>query len=290
MQRESLGRKLWRVFSPVVAYFAVTFVVEFMILMVYFSRKMPELMQMMETVSTEAELMSLTENMVMDALQYAVPIAGLCALCAIPFLERMRRKDRAVDLAAGIPQKQKVSYKKYIYIVGISIPFSVGLNNLILLSRITEYSKSYQETAQTMYEPSVWVQLLCLGILIPIAEEYVYRGLMYQRMKSYLSPRTAMILSAILFGINHGNTVQNIYGIFCGILLAWVMDKYHSLWAPILAHIVINVTALCLTELRVFQWMLAKVVRVGVVTVACAAVASTIYLVVKEMGSPEGQS
>ncbi len=287
MQRESLGRKLWRVFSPLVVYFAVTFVVEFIILMVYFSRKMPEIMQMMEMVSTEAELMSFTETMVMDALQYAVPIAGICSLCAVPFLERMRRKDRALDVAAGILQKPKASYQKYIYIIGISIPFSLGLNNLILLSRIADYSTTYQETAQVLYEPSIWVQLICLGILVPIAEEYVYRGLMYQRMKCYLSPRTAMILSAVLFGMNHGNTVQNIYGIFCGILLAWIFDKYNSLWAPILAHVVINVTSLCLTELHVFQWMFASVMRVGVITVVCAAVASTVYLFVKEVDAPK---
>ena len=151
------------------------------------------------------------------------------------------------------------------------------------LSNLAEYSVAYQETAEALYTPTLWVQLLCLGIIVPITEEYVFRGLIYKRIRRSASVMRAIISSAIFFGLYHGNSVQMIYGTLCGILLAYLCEKYGSMKAPIFAHMLMNIASCILTDVDAFTWMFVKPIRMAVITIACAAVASTVFLFIRDI-------
>ncbi len=280
MQRDSLGKRLWGLFSPFIIYFAVSFVVEMVVLLAAYAIHMPAVIDSLETMD---DFMNAYMEICMEVLQHAVELTALSALITIPILEWMRRRDRKREIEAGIVQKQKVSAAKYFLIAGICIPFSLGLNNLIMLSNLAAYSDAYQDAAETLYAPSFGVQILCAGIIIPIVEEYIFRGLIYHRMKGYMSVRRAIVISAVFFGIYHGNLVQVIYGFLCGILLAWLYEKYGSLWAPILAHMLMNLVSVILTNADAFLWMFASPMRVGIITVGCAALASAMYVIVTNL-------
>ena len=71
----------------------------------------------------------------------------------------------------GIVPNKKAPLSKYFLIAGISIPFAVGFNNILTLSNLAEYSIAYQETAEALYTPSFLVQIVCLGLIVPITEE-----------------------------------------------------------------------------------------------------------------------
>ncbi len=280
MQRDSLGKRLWGIFSPFLIYFAVSFVVEMIVLLVAYAIRMPA---MIDSLQTMDDFMNAYMEICMEVLQYAVELTALSALITIPILEWMRRRDRKRELAAGIVQNRKAPAAKYFLIAGICIPFSLGLNNLIMLSNLAAYSDAYQDAAETLYAPSFGVQILCAGIIIPIVEEYIFRGLVYRRMRAYVSVRRAIIVSAVLFGVYHGNLVQMIYGVLCGILLAWLYEKYGSLWAPVLAHMLMNLVSVILTNVDAFLWMFADLMRVGIITVVCAALTSTMYVLIREI-------
>jgi membrane protease YdiL (CAAX protease family) len=86
--------------------------------------------------------------------------------------------------------------------------------------------------------------------VIPICEELVYRGLIYMRMRQYLNVNMSILVSALIFGLVHGNPVQGIYGFLVGILFAYVYEQYGSLKAPILAHVSANMLSLLLMVLN----------------------------------------
>ncbi|MDO4557325.1 MAG: CPBP family intramembrane metalloprotease, partial [Lachnospiraceae bacterium] len=50
----------------------------------------------------------------------------------------------------------------------------------------------------------------------------------------------AMFASAIVFGAFHGNMAQFIYASILGFFLAWFMEYFHSIKAPILLHMSAN--------------------------------------------------
>ena len=82
------------------------------------------------------------------------------------------------------------------------------LNDLIILLKLHEIFPGYtQVTQQTMENQPVWLLILTVGILAPAAEELVFRGLVFRRMKDWLKPSAAIILSALFFGLYHGNIV-----------------------------------------------------------------------------------
>ena len=121
-----------------------------------------------------------------------------------------------------------------------SIAFSMVGNNLIDISPLPELSGSYEETSAMLMSGSLVLQLLCVGMLAPIVEELVMRGLLYERLREFMKPKWAIFLGGVLFGVFHGNLVQGIYAACSGWFLCWLMETYHSLKATVLSHMVSN--------------------------------------------------
>ena len=114
-------------------------------------------------------------------------------------------------------------------------------------------------------------------------EELIFRGLLFKRLREVMPMVPAVIYSALFFGLYHGNLVQIIYGTICGLLLAYVYEKFGSLKAPVLMHMTMNILACVVTELNGFAWMLDQPMRIGIITVLCALVASGMFVLIKDM-------
>lgn len=279
MQQKSIGKQLWGIFSPILVKTLVALVVEFVVLFVHCMRHMPELSQ----IADQDLLMERTMEICFEILQYTVELSGVIALVTIPFLLLMIKKDKKKEREARILPNKKAPASKYALIVGISLPFALAANNIIMLSNLAAYSEAYQETAEVLYTPSLLIQILCLGIVIPIMEELIFRGLIYRRVRNSTTPIRAMICSALFFGVYHDNLVQTIYGVLCGLLLAYLYEKYGSLKAPVLAHMLMNILAVLFTEAGIFVWMFEQPIRMAVITIACAATASTVFLAIQKI-------
>ena len=145
---------------------------------------------------------------------------------------------------AEIPEKKIMDY---VMLAVLSFAAAFSLNILFGMLGITESSEAYNRAADAQYGVDFFVGLILYGIVSPIAEEAVFRGVMYNRMKRCFDHRLALILSALLFGCYHGNVVQAIYGSLLGALMAYVYEKYQSFAAPVLFHAVANVSIYALT-------------------------------------------
>ena len=84
--------------------------------------------------------------------------------------------------------------------------------------------------------------------MIPLAEELLYRGVVYRRMRAVFGVRAAIVLSAVLFGLMHANLVQFLYAGLLGLLLAYLTERTGSLWAAVAAHIGANLLAVIRQE------------------------------------------
>lgn len=77
--------------------------------------------------------------------------------------------------------------------------------------------------------------------LAPIGEELVCRGLvLYYAKKSLPRFFLANILQAAMFGLMHMNWVQGIYAFAIGLMLGYLVERYHSLLPAMLLHFVVN--------------------------------------------------
>lgn len=174
---------------------------------------------------------------------YVTQITASAGILSVPFLLRMMRQDKATRVTDAVIEKKTMKVCDYFFLVLISVPFTIVTNFLIALTGLAGQSEAYQEVSQLLYKPSFPIQLLCVGIIIPIVEELIFRGLIFQRLREYHELFGSMLISAIIFGVFHGNIVQGIYGILAGILLAYVYELYGTVKASVTVHVAMNMTA-----------------------------------------------
>ena len=74
---------------------------------------------------------------------------------------------------------------------------------------------------------------LYAGILAPITEEILFRGLIMRSLQPF-GRKFAIFTSAFLFGIFHGNLVQSPFAFAVGLVLGYVAIEYSILWAMVL--------------------------------------------------------
>lgn len=86
--------------------------------------------------------------------------------------------------------------------------------------------------------PNNLSMFLYAGILGPVAEEILFRGLVQRTMLPF-GKKFAILVSALTFGLFHGNLLQTPYAFCVGMVLGYVAAEYHILWA-ILLHVINN--------------------------------------------------
>ena len=79
---------------------------------------------------------------------------------------------------------------------------------------------------------------LYVAILAPITEEMLFRGAILRSLQPY-GKKFAVLASAFLFGIFHGNFIQTPYAFLVGLVLGYVTVEYSMGWA-IFLHLLNN--------------------------------------------------
>lgn len=133
--------------------------------------------------------------------------------------------------------------------VGIGVlGFDVSLNDIANIPGIFLSSRDDIEAVISIYGTLTSFLLIC--ILVPIYEEIIFRGVIYEATLRYINFNTANIIQAFLFATIHWNIflfpVFFLFGIITGIL----RKKSGGLLAGIVFHILNNTVALAFMLLR----------------------------------------
>ena len=91
---------------------------------------------------------------------------------------------------------------------------------------------------------------LVVCILAPLAEEVIFRGAVLRTMLEHWegSKRwTAIIISALLFGLAHMNPAQIPHAFLIGVLLGWLYERSRSLIPCVVLHCANNTIAYLMT-------------------------------------------
>lgn len=197
---------------------------------------------------------------VMSALSYGV--AGLAMLpSARPVLREAKKRMALSHLRRERP-------RNYIIALLVSCCAVLGLNLLFDLTGIIDNSAAYQAVAAGQLSASLAVGLICYGIISPLAEELVFRGIVYNELKRNYRLPLAMLISALLFGLYHMNPVQGGYGFIMGLLLAYLYEYFGSFLWPVLVHMLANSLAYILSNTS----LSTTVIRSWPAAIVCAAV------------------
>ena len=89
-----------------------------------------------------------------------------------------------------------------------------------------------------------WGGRLTLGViavlLAPVAEEALFRGILYPAIKQTGHPRLALWGSSLLFAAVHMNAVSFVPLALLALVLTLLYERTDNLLAPIAAHVLFN--------------------------------------------------
>ncbi len=231
--------------------------------------------EMIAVYNDSAGKMDMAKEIASISTQYATVLKGITALIVIPLMIYLYQKDRKEEEQTKL---QMISPIGILMIVLLAATLSIALNNLIIIGNLSTFSERYQTTSEAFYSPPVWIQVICLGFLTPISEEMVFRGMMYRRMRKDTGFIPSLIYTAFIFALFHVNVVQVIYALMMGLMLAFLCEKYHTVLAPVIAHITANLLSIGATAMNLYDVLMSNIWIAGVVTVACAAAAAFFLL------------
>ncbi len=104
---------------------------------------------------------------------------------------------------------------------------------------------------------NVWINFLCVSIFAPFFEEWLCRGMILRGLLNYkkedgtngIRPVWAIVISAAVFALIHGNIWQALPAFIIGIVMGIVYYKTGSLKLTMLMHFVNNTLALVMGQI-----------------------------------------
>ncbi len=136
-------------------------------------------------------------------------------------------------------------------LLGVSI--SLGLTSALFFNgfivRLSLSSEKYDTVEKIQYSVPIWLGILLYGLISPVVEEIVFRGLTYHRMRRFFGIPACVLVSALLFGGFHANLPQFLYGTAMGMLMALCYEWADTFAAPLVFHMAANVLIFLLSGL-----------------------------------------
>lgn len=140
---------------------------------------------------------------------------------------------------------------------------------ILILSALPEsWMESYAEASSYLSDTGA-LAFLSTALIAPLTEEVIFRGLIQSRLSRVMPGWLAVLLSALLFGLCHGQPVWMGYAFLLGLVFGFIALRARSVLPTVAAHVVFNTIgqlSVILEERQVSDWLfLGALALVGVV-------------------------
>ena len=229
-EKESIWTRLWRLGYPMLLGFGVQNAIAFII-----SAAMGVLLAVQGYNETEIS------DMIYGKMLIMLGIANTLSVPLFYLFFRMDEKRRQAS-QRGLLKKNRFNVGSFIAIC----LFTLGASQLVnvFVSVLNIPSDVYDELNETVFTSmSLPWQIIIIAIVTPVAEEMLFRGLIYRRLREYRNAWISSIVCGALFGVYHGNLLQGVYTALLGFVICVIYEHYGTIWAPIIAHFANNLAS-----------------------------------------------
>jgi membrane protease YdiL (CAAX protease family) len=149
--------------------------------------------------------------------------------------------------AFGLGLPEPVTAAAYGIMVGaLFLPAAWVLQSMSeSLMELAHLTPESQAAVQVLQDPSLTLgSRLLFGaaavLLAPVAEEAIFRGILYTTIKQQGYPRLALWGTSSVFAVMHGNEATLIPLLIFALVLVYLYETFGNLIAPVLAHALFN--------------------------------------------------
>lgn len=191
--------------------------------------------------------MALARTEVTDGAIGMLVTQGMLIVMAV--LVIARRFQIGAEPRRSVPRVVWLAFAAFFVASAIVIP--VMMANVLLL-RLVEYPltvyKPVEEVIKGSGTSSAWMISLLAAVLAPIAEESLFRGMLYPALRNTVNTRGAALLAAVVtsavFALMHPHPPSWLPLFALAMVLTWVFERTNSLGAVIGAHALWNIATL----------------------------------------------
>lgn len=125
----------------------------------------------------------------------------------------------------------------------------MGFGGCLVANYVTVFLRAFGEMVgiysdySALEDPSSTIDVIMIfigsAIIPPLIEEFALRGVLMQSLRKY-GDAFAIVASAFVFGLFHGNAVQMPFAFLCGLVIGYAVIVTESLWTGIIIHGLMN--------------------------------------------------
>ncbi len=198
-----------------------------------------------DTGSIQEQFASNQYNLILVALINLILIAGFGSWYVLI------RKKRDVS---PVPYRKILSAKSLVFTVLLAVCSQFACNIIMVVFQMAFPSVFAQYTelmeGLDIHVLPAWAMIFIVAVWSPLAEELVFRAMVFRTLRKGFSFVPAAILSSVAFGAYHMNWVQGVYAAALGILLAYTYEKTNSLLGCYLFHLAFNLSSYAIEALQ----------------------------------------
>lgn len=192
----------------------------------------------------------------------------------IIYTSKSGEKKEPIGMAALFSTK----LKDYIFIGWLGISLGICLSVAVSIFGISEQDEAFKQVNELIESQPFWLKIASVGIIIPIQEELMYRGLIYKNIEQRYDHIKAAVISSTVFAVMHMNLSQGIYAFLMGFVLAFIYQKTKNIYACITFHCSANIFAVFVSTNTVNEFLMENVYLVPAVLLCMIVSAYVIIL------------
>lgn len=185
-------------------------------------------------ITDDGELNRLMLERVAPYNNYLSAASGLVTILIVFLFFVFKRQNPFKELSFN---KTKLSTIVLCLAAGIALNFSC---NVLFMFMPESWLADYSQASESLDTGSLLSYVIGGVIMAPLAEEIVFRGVVMKRFRKCMSAVFAAVLSAVVFGVCHGDLVWAIYAGSLGIILGLVFSRFDSIIPGICIHLSFN--------------------------------------------------
>ena len=168
----------------------------------------------------------------------------------VPFILVFKANNQRIsDL---VPLKKPLGNKTAIFFIGLSVCAFANIANSfcgqLFGSLGIDYNVDYGDNPGGFF--GFLLSLIATAVVPPLVEEFACRGIILGSLRKF-GDGFAVLVSAILFGLMHGNFDQMPFAFMVGLALGFIVVKTDSLWIAVAVHAANNFISVA------FEYLLA---------------------------------
>ena len=231
------ARKVWNILWPVFLWFVVSNIVGTIFGAIFGGIY----------AGLHADQLGNPEDLMEEILNNAGMISQIASAIAdvimLPILWKILAKDELYRSTKKITLRTapKPGAVNALFAVFMGFGLSTIINLLVSISGLSDWMYEMNpDRFDAISSLPIWADVLILCIIAPVFEELLFRGVMFRRLRDYVSFLPAALCSAAIFGLVHFDIVTGISAFVIGVIMAWLYEYTGSIFSSMLFHFGFN--------------------------------------------------